>query len=157
PLGLRNRHSLAVKDWDRSLELAEAAAHAQIRLERASALARAKEHAQATAEADAATHEKPADPDILYNAACVYALSAAAPADAQQGERYATRAVELLRGAVAKGWKNVEAIKKDSDLDLLHRRDDFKQLLTDLERKTKSSETPRPSHRAPAEHENAHK
>jgi hypothetical protein len=53
--------------------------------------------------------------------------------DIQLAEQYASRAVELLRQAVAIGFKNVSHMKKDTDLDGLRGRDDFKKLLAQLE------------------------
>jgi serine/threonine protein kinase/tetratricopeptide (TPR) repeat protein len=46
---------------------------------------------------------------------------------------YADRAVEALRQAVAKGYKDADHLKKDPDLDPLRERDDFRQLLAELE------------------------
>jgi hypothetical protein len=43
------------------------------------------------------------------------------------------RAVELLRQAVAKGFWDVDSMKKDTDLDGLRGRDDFKKLMAQLE------------------------
>jgi tetratricopeptide (TPR) repeat protein len=48
---------------------------------------------------------------------------------------YADQAMALLRDAVAKGWTNTAQTKKDTDLDALRQREDFQQLLKELERK----------------------
>jgi hypothetical protein len=48
-------------------------------------------------------------------------------------EKLAARAVELLRQAVGKGFKNTAHMKRDTDLDALRGREDFKKLLADLE------------------------
>ena len=48
-------------------------------------------------------------------------------------ERYAARAVALLKQAVEKGYKDVAQLKKDADLDALRNRADFKALLNELE------------------------
>jgi serine/threonine-protein kinase len=55
----------------------------------------------------------------------------------EQATAYADRAVALLRRAVAKGWKDAAHMKKDTDLDPLRSRDDFKKLLAELEAKAK--------------------
>jgi tetratricopeptide (TPR) repeat protein len=47
-------------------------------------------------------------------------------------ESYGRRAVELLRQAVAKGFRNVANMLKDSELDPLRQRADFAALLWDL-------------------------
>ena len=50
-------------------------------------------------------------------------------------DAYAARAVQLLREAVAHGYKDVAHMKKDPDLNPLRARPDFQQLLADLEQK----------------------
>jgi hypothetical protein len=52
-------------------------------------------------------------------------------------EKHATRAVELLREAIAKGYEDASDLKQNQDLDPLRQRDDFKKLLAELEAKTK--------------------
>jgi hypothetical protein len=82
--------------------------------------------------------------DTLYNLACVCALASAAVKDAKNlgadaprlAEEYAVRALELLRQAVAKGYKDFDHLKKDDDLKPLREREDFKKLVIDLEKAT---------------------
>src|SRR5262249_35748711 len=50
---------------------------------------------------------------------------------------YGDAAMRLLRDAVSKGYKDVPHMKKDTDLDPLRRRDDFRKLVADLEGKGK--------------------
>ena len=45
--------------------------------------------------------------------------------------------MKLLREAVSKGYQDVAHMKKDTDLDPLHPRQDFQKLLTELEGKRK--------------------
>jgi hypothetical protein len=61
----------------------------------------------------------------------VYAVAGGKVADKKQ--EYADRAMELLRQAVKAGFKNVAHMKKDTDLDMLRERDDFKKLVEELE------------------------
>jgi eukaryotic-like serine/threonine-protein kinase len=79
-----------------------------------------------------------------YQAACV--LSRCVPlaekdAELPEAKRmelaatYSERAMGVLRQAVAKGLKNVTALKKDADLDPLRQREDFQKLLRELEAK----------------------
>jgi serine/threonine protein kinase len=84
------------------------------------------------------------DAVILYNAACYRAVTAAvikvdpktAPADAPRLAREeADKAMDWLRKAVAAGFKDVEHMKQDKDLDALREREDFKKLLMELENK----------------------
>jgi serine/threonine-protein kinase len=130
------RYSEALKDCDRALEFDDGLHRHQIHLFHASILARLKEHTRATAVADAVAGAKDASAGNLYDAACVYALSAAATRDdAKQAEQYAARAVELLRQAFSKGFKHVEHMKKDPDLDALQQQENFRKLLSELEAK----------------------
>ena len=46
---------------------------------------------------------------------------------------YGDEAMKMLRDAVAKGYKDAEQMKKDTDLDALREREDFKTLLAALE------------------------
>ena len=48
-------------------------------------------------------------------------------------QKYLNEAVELLRRAVAKGYKNVEKLKQDASLDCLRGRDDFQRLIAELD------------------------
>ena len=50
---------------------------------------------------------------------------------------YADAAMKLLRDAVSKGYKDVMHMKKDTDLDPLRQREDFKKLIAELEGKRK--------------------
>jgi tetratricopeptide (TPR) repeat protein len=83
------------------------------------------------------------DATSLYGAACMRAVTAAvirsAPgADATRlANEQADRAMAWLTQAVDAGLKDVARMKKDSDLDALREREDFKKLLADLEAKAK--------------------
>ena len=50
---------------------------------------------------------------------------------------YGDAAMKLLRDAVSKGYKDVAHLKKDTDLDPLRQRDDFRKLVAELEGKGK--------------------
>jgi hypothetical protein len=43
--------------------------------------------------------------------------------------------MKMLHNAVARGWKNVALAKRDTDLDPLRDRADFRMLLAELEKK----------------------
>jgi len=64
--------------------------------------------------------------------------AAAVSGDDKQVEQYAARAVELLRQAVAKGYKDAAHMKKDTDLDPLRSHPEFQKLLKELEAKGKT-------------------
>jgi tetratricopeptide (TPR) repeat protein len=111
-------------------------------------LVRHGEHARAATEADKLLKGELSGVDT-YNVACVFALCAREvtqnpPASGEQAklaEKYAARSVELLQTAQAAAYfnnaANVEHMKKDSDLDPLRERADYKKLLADLDRRDK--------------------
>ncbi len=131
------RHTDAVKDWDRALELnAVPRDEPGIRTSRAQSLARAGEHFKAVAEANALAADKEVPGDALFDLACICALaSAAVKDDAKLADQYAARAALLLRQAIAKGYKDIEHLKKDDDLKALREREDFQKLVKELEGK----------------------
>ena len=51
----------------------------------------------------------------------------------QLAGQLADRAMDMLRDAVAKGYKGPPHVKTDPDLDTLRSREDFQKLLGDLE------------------------
>jgi tetratricopeptide (TPR) repeat protein len=80
--------------------------------------------------------------DDSYEAACLLGQCAAlAQHDAkvsreqrsQTSESYTKRAIELLRTAFKKGFKDVARLRQDPDLDALRSRRDFQELLTHVE------------------------
>jgi hypothetical protein len=67
--------------------------------------------------------------------------------DAQRKElanSYADRALEALRQAVTRDYKDAANLKKDPDLDPLRGRDDFQKLLAELEAAVRPKEGARP-------------
>src|SRR5262249_14726173 len=87
--------------------------------------------------------DAPAD---AYDAACFLSLCVPIVArhdklDATQREEAATfygdAAMKLLRNAVSKGYKDVAHMKKDTHLVPLRQRDDFRNLVAELEGKEK--------------------
>jgi hypothetical protein len=57
---------------------------------------------------------------------------------------YAARALDLLRQAVARGYKDAALMKKDPDLDPLRQRDDYRKLLAEVEAAARPKEGARP-------------
>src|SRR5262249_3349123 len=92
-------------------------------------------HARATAEVEDLLRADSPKAAFLYDAACVFALSAGKAGDEALRARYATRAVALLRAAAAQGYKDLAHLKQDSDPDVLRSRADFQQLVKELEAK----------------------
>jgi serine/threonine-protein kinase len=133
------RFAEAVADWDRALALDDGPDRNFFRLGRALTLTLAGKHARATAETEELLQTGPASAGLLYDAACVFAVASGSCRDTALTERYAVRAVALLRQAVAKGWKNFAHLQKDPDLDPLRQRADFQKLLAELEKGTPPS------------------
>jgi tetratricopeptide (TPR) repeat protein len=88
-------------------------------------------HDQALTKAE--TLAKGGDAPTLEGLARLCAL-----ASAVAGERYAVRAVKLLRQAVSEDYQDTLYLKDGVDLAPLRQRDDFKKLLAELEEKTKA-------------------
>jgi tetratricopeptide (TPR) repeat protein len=83
-------------------------------------------------------------PDDLYAAACGYALSVPLADSPESTEKYAARAVELLRQAVEQGYRDLAHVKHGADLAALHERDDFRKLVANLEAATNSEGSKEP-------------
>jgi serine/threonine protein kinase len=122
----------ALPDWDRAVALERGPNHLKFRWQRVACLARAGQHARATAEADELAGEKQVSADAAYNLACVYSLSSAVADQVPDRERYAARALALLRQAAQKGYRDVANMRKDTDLDPIRNRSDFQGMMTDL-------------------------
>jgi serine/threonine-protein kinase len=115
-----------------------------MRLARAITFAMQGDYERSTRDVKAMRPEGRSSAGVLYDLACIYGLCASAsgkdpklPSNERHSRAngYATQAVEFLRQAIAKGYKNFDAIKTDSDFDCLRGRDDFKQLIAGLSSK----------------------
>ncbi len=82
------------------------------------------------------------DAESQFNAACYRAITAGVQAKtpgadaARLAKDDADRAMQWLHKAVQAGYKDAAHMKKDTDLDPLRGRDDFKKLLAELEKAT---------------------
>jgi hypothetical protein len=84
----------------------------------------------------------PNHPDTLmsmYNMGCFHALMI--PKSSNAAEE-AGLAMDWLKKAVAAGYKDLDQFKKDTDLDALRQRDDFKKLLAELTAGKESTKKP---------------
>jgi eukaryotic-like serine/threonine-protein kinase len=146
-LGTLARHAEAAHDWQRAAEFDDGRRRTDFNVSRADALARAGDHVHAAALADELVKLSPISGANLYNAACVYTQCFPAVAvgklpeqlnDVEKAlqERYASRAVEVLRRAQSAGFfgdeANVEYLSNDTDFDALRERDDFRKLVEGL-------------------------
>jgi serine/threonine-protein kinase len=64
----------------------------------------------------------------------------------QLAKEYADRSLAALRRAVANGYKDVQRLRKDTDLDSLRSHQDFQKLLADVEARMKDNKGPRRDH-----------
>ena len=99
-----------------------------------------KDAAGCRATAEMLEKMKRTDANTLYNAACMRAVTAAvirgadkSPAASKEADAEADRAVAWLKQAVAAGFNNAAHLKKDTDLDALRQRPDFRKLLAELD------------------------
>jgi serine/threonine protein kinase/tetratricopeptide (TPR) repeat protein len=103
---------------------------------RANAYLKLGQHEKAIADYSKVIELDPNHPDAaisIYNIACIHALMIPTSPDHAKQAGVAT---EWLQKAVAAGYRDIAQIKKDTDLDVLRGREDFKKLLADLEKKT---------------------
>jgi tetratricopeptide (TPR) repeat protein len=105
-------------------------------LEWACGLARSGDHGSTVTTTDAVLAWPKPTAGILYDAACAYALaSAVVKNDDALRARYADRAVATLKKSITAGWKNAGHLRRDTDLDFVRGRTDFKKLVAELEKK----------------------
>jgi serine/threonine protein kinase/Flp pilus assembly protein TadD len=126
-----HRHAEAVKDWDKAIELSPKLEQAGWRKSRATSRLQAGQVAEAVAEVAELTKLDGWNTGQWYDFACVYAVASGKVADKKQ--EYADRAMELLRKAVQAGYKDGAHMAKDTDLDPLRDREDFKKLLAEVQ------------------------
>jgi tetratricopeptide (TPR) repeat protein len=74
---------------------------------------------------------QPPDVMTLYNLVCTESLLSGL-AKGSERDAYAVRAVATLRRTVAAGFRDVNSLRTDSDLDPLRSRPDFQTLLLDV-------------------------
>jgi eukaryotic-like serine/threonine-protein kinase len=139
PLGSRADYKKLLRDLEERVQVER---EEMKRYNRAATLVVKGDHASAVKEAEVTAGSKKASAIGLYNAACIFSLASAAVGKDDQLEaverdrfagRYAQRAVDVLRQAAHKGYRDVRHMKVDKDLDPLRERADFKKLLADLE------------------------
>jgi eukaryotic-like serine/threonine-protein kinase len=142
------RHAEAVKDFDDALALDDGANRQELHLERGLSLAQLGEHARAVLDAEKGVPSDKPTAEALYDAAHIYALSAAklqqdVPGNAsvplsraqrnELAQKYTDRAMALLTQAVRKGYKNAKCLRTEKALEPLRTRDDFQKLLKELD------------------------
>jgi tetratricopeptide (TPR) repeat protein len=132
------RYKEAIPDWDRAYELSADRDRWEYRLGRAEALLGMGDHAAATTDADSVAKASGVTGETLYYAACAFGMAVtAAGKDATSADRYADRAVDLLRQAFAKGFKDMATLKTNPALDPIKSRGAFTKLMDELGAKGK--------------------
>jgi hypothetical protein len=105
-------------------------------MHRLDALALYGRHTEAVAAAADLARRWPEDSVTQYGCARVHALAAGAvKSDETLANRYAAGAVALLRTAAKAGFQDGQLLLKDPDLNALHGRKDFMDLLGDPAKK----------------------
>jgi serine/threonine-protein kinase len=151
-LSMRGRYAEAIPDWDRAIEL-NGAPGWTLRSHRALTLALAGDHARAAAEADDMAKDPSRKEDQFCSLAAIYSQAVrvvAKDGKLSQTERdqlaalYARRAVELLRKVAATGYfkkpTRIQPLKeKDPNLIPLRSREEFKQLLREIEKQAEAT------------------
>jgi serine/threonine-protein kinase len=107
---------------------------------RVRALCRRGQHAAAAATADRAHQLAGKDAGQLYQVACWYALCSAAVAPGKVDDPLAARAVAVLREAVRAGYHDAGHVRGNRDLDPLRSRDDYRQLMKELDSQPKGGQ-----------------
>ena len=120
----------AIKDWDKAIELSPQQEQPTYRTSRATSRINAGQVAEAVAEVAELTKQPSWSAPQWYDFACVYAVAGGKSTDKRK--EYADRAMELLQKAVKGGYKDAAHMAKDTDLDALRGRDDFKKLMEEL-------------------------
>ena len=132
----------AINDWDKAIELGPKAEQTRFRTGRATSRLQAGLLAEAMAEIAELTKNSASDAGQLYGFACVYSIASGKSADHKQ--EYADCAMVLLQQAVQAGWNDAAHMAKDTDLDPIHGRDDFKKLVDELAKQAPGKPAPSP-------------
>jgi serine/threonine protein kinase len=127
------KHAEAIKDRDKVVELSPPQERPEFRAARAVSRLRAGQVAEAVAEVAELMKSSNWNARQWYDFACVYAVASGKSADKKQ--ECADRAMDLLHKAVKAGYSDAAHMRKDAELDPIRARDDFKQLIAELEKK----------------------
>jgi tetratricopeptide (TPR) repeat protein len=123
------RYGEAAADWDRAAALDDGRQRPRLSLNTATALARAGDAEGALKQVKSLELYEVVPADQLSQLARACSVAAATTKDAAQREQCAVKAIELLRQAVSKGYKDINHLKKDADWEALRRREDFRRVV----------------------------
>jgi serine/threonine-protein kinase len=97
------------------------------------ALARCGEHEEAARIARRLVSTPPQNSLLYIEVACALALCSGATSDRALKSHYATETVAMIRKGCAEGWKDIERLRVDPDLDPIRGERAFQQLLRELQ------------------------
>jgi len=126
------RFKAALPHWDRVIALSSGPEQLNYRFRRIQVRIKVGDFTQAAIEAEAIAAESNCSPDMLYNCACVLALSGHA-------EKAVTLLSKLRSGGYFEKAENLNNLRTDKDFDSLRRRDDFAKLVNRLTNKIPAS------------------
>jgi len=102
-------------------EKAIASFKAQMLMNEGLALMKAKKYDEGVAKIMEAGKLLPGDPNVAYNLACAYSLAGKTD-----------EALKALEASVKAGWKDVEWMEKDTDLDNIRKTDGYKKIVEEI-------------------------
>jgi tetratricopeptide (TPR) repeat protein/tRNA A-37 threonylcarbamoyl transferase component Bud32 len=121
------QHDRAISDWTWAIKLSAPQVQPSMRLLRANSRVRAGQVAEAIAEVAEVRKSSTMTADDWYALARIYAVASSKDADSKK--EHADQAMRMLRYAVQAGYKDVQHVEEDKDLDGLREREDFKKLM----------------------------
>jgi hypothetical protein len=125
-----------VADWDRAIALDSGTMRPGFRVMRAGSWARTGKHVEAAAEVERLLEKGGLSANLLYGLACVAGQAAQAAPPGEARDRYADRAMEVLKRAVDAGFTDVRRLQMSSELAPLRQREAYRKLLADLQKKS---------------------
>ncbi len=127
------KYAEAINDWDKAIKLSTQNDLWVIRAGRANSWLRCGKVAEAVAEVTELRKTPGVPAPFIYDFACIYSLASTKLGNDKKNN--ADQAMEMLQKAVQAGYNDVAHMKKDTDLDPLRKREDFKKFIAELEKK----------------------
>jgi serine/threonine protein kinase len=135
-------------DWQKARELSSEEDQCRVRTRRAIHLVFDGQVPKAIAMVEELAKLPIKEAKRWYEMGSVYSLASKLNSD--QDQKYSDRAMELLKKAAKLDYGDVESMTKDTNLDPVRERDDFKQLVEELKEKKKMSSKRKGSEEASA-------
>jgi hypothetical protein len=125
------QYDRALFDWDRALELDDGSRRLDLHMGRAGCLVKLHRAGQLAAAVETVLSLEGVNSNTIYDCACFFALSTTL-GEKSRPDRAATRAVSLLRQAIATGFVDIPHLLTDPDLKSLRQCSDYADLLWDI-------------------------